>query len=109
MKIKIIILLLILSFLTYWSSDFIKLKYYVWQLGSETVANKEKYASKIVKLGKKSIPKLISLLDKKDILDTDYILKSLEKLTGIKPPKNLDLDKQIEFWKDWWEKNKNKY
>lgn len=106
---SIIFLLIFASLFFFWNYDRIKFEYYVWNLSSESVSEREYYSEKIKKMGDDAVPFLIEKLDHKFIFETFYVIKNLENIIGTDdnyPTSELD---QIEYWKKWWSNNKKKY
>lgn len=112
-KSKVILSVLSLIILTLilllWNYDKIKFEYYVWNLSSESVSEREYYSEKIKKMGNDAVPFLIEKLDNKFIFETFYVIKNLENIIGTNDNYPTPESEQIEYWKKWWSKNKDKY
>jgi hypothetical protein len=87
----------------------IRFEYYIWQLSSESVSDREEGAKAIVKMGEYSIPLLIKKLDNEYVFERYYIINCLEQITGIKNTHNSNYVEAKLFWKNWWENNKQKF
>lgn len=102
-------LIILILFFSLWNYDRIKFEYYVWNLSSESVSEREYYSEKIKKMGNDAVPFLIEKLDNKFIFETFYVIKNLESIIGTDKSYPIPESDQIEYWKKWWAKNKDKY
>lgn len=104
-----LILLTILIILLLVQFERIKFEYYVWNLSSENVSERETFAAKIVKMDSMVVPLLIKKLDSRYIFETEYIIECLEKIIGIPKEYPKDIPTQTAYWKKWWTYNKQKF